>query len=213
MDRSQIAVVIPALNEERTIANVVTKASKHARVIVVDDGSTDATAVNAKGAGATVVSHVSNKGYDAALDSGLAHAFSTGCDAVVTLDADGQHNPDLLPRFIEELQSGKKLILGVRDKKPRVAEHLFAFYTHARYKVSDPLCGLKAYHRQVYESLGHFDKSRSIGTELCLHALRAGFDVAQIRFEVADRQDLPRFGKLISANARIMRALLLDVIK
>jgi len=66
---------------------------------VVDDGSSDGTAKIAQGEGATVVSYSVNRGYDAALESGFCKAAEIGCELVVTIDADGQHNPDLIGKL------------------------------------------------------------------------------------------------------------------
>jgi glycosyltransferase involved in cell wall biosynthesis len=202
--------VIPALNEAASIAAVVSGARCYGQCIVVDDGSTDDTAEAARVAGALVVSHAVNRGYDAALSSGFAQADRLGCEAVITLDADGQHNPELLLDFIAGLESGADVVLGVRDRKPRVAEHVFAWYTQ-RFGIADPLCGMKAYRIGVYRALGHFDAYRSIGAELALFAARNGYRLANVPVKVRDRTGEPRFGRKLSANLKIFRALALSL--
>lgn len=211
MDRSRIALVIPAYNEARTIYHVVKAALEYGQPIVVDDCSSDETADLAIQAGALVVSHNVNKGYDAALNSGFAKAKAHNYEFIITLDADGQHDPTLLDRFINGLDQGADVVLGVRNTKPRLAEHIFAFYSRLRYGIQDPLCGMKAYRRSVYEDLGHFDSYRSIGTELALHSVKSKYLVSQIKFIVRDRIDKPRFGRLASANFRILRAMFFDI--
>ncbi|MBT9512449.1 MAG: glycosyltransferase [Acidovorax sp.] len=210
MGRFRIALVVPALNEAATIAQVAAAAGAHASVVVVDDGSTDDTPALAREAGAIVVSHGTNRGYDAALNTGFAEAARRGFEAVITLDADGQHDPSLVAQFIAALQGGADVVLGVRDERPRIAEHLFALYTRSLFGISDPLCGLKGYRIGVYESLGHFDSYGSIGTELMLFAARRGLRIEQVPFKVGARMDDPRFGRLFSANRRILRALFLS---
>lgn len=210
MDRSRVALVIPAFNEASTIGNVIKGASMYGRPIVVNDGSNDKTAELAEQAGAIVVSHDVNQGYDAALNSGFEKAASLGCDVIITLDADGQHDPTLIDRFLDAMVDGADVVLGVRDRRPRFAEHVFATYTRLRYGIHDPLCGMKAYKRQVYESRGYFDSYKSIGTELALYSARKNFSLKQINFVVRDRQDQPRFGRLAIANVRIFRAMLID---
>jgi glycosyltransferase involved in cell wall biosynthesis len=210
MDRSGIALVVPAFNEAPTIARVVAAAGVHASVIVVDDGSIDTTASLARNAGAIVMSHPTNRGYDSALNTGFAEAARRGFEAVITLDADGQHDPSLVGRFIEALQGGADMVLGVRDERPRFAEHLFALYTRLRFGIADPLCGLKGYRTSVYRALGHFDSYGSVGTELMLFAARRGLRIEQVPFRVGRRVDAPRFGRLLSANRRILRALFLS---
>ena len=210
MDRSRIALVIPALNEAVSISAVVRGASRFGKCLVVDDGSVDGTAHAALASGALVISHKVNRGYDAALSSGFAEADRLDYEAVITLDADGQHNPELLADFIAALESGAHVVLGVRDRKPRLAEHVFAWSTR-RFGVADPLCGMKAYRMEVYRALGHFDAYRSIGAELALYAARNGYRLASVPIKVRARTGHPRFGRALSANLKIFRALLLSL--
>ena len=207
MDRLRIALVIPALNEAATIAAVVKGALRYGTCVVVDDGSTDTTAEVARKAGALVVSHATNQGYDAALGSGCRVAAAIPCDAIITLDADGQHNPALLSQFVDSLNNGSEMVLGVRSRRPRIAEHVFAWYTNWRFGIADPLCGMKAYRIGLYQALGYFDQQGSIGTELMLFAARRGFKIASVRFNVGERLGQPRFGRKLSANLKIFRAL------
>lgn len=212
MDRSEIGLIIPALNEAASIGNVVSHAGRYGVVIVVNDGSSDNTAQVARIAGATVVDHEVNMGYDHALNSGFEKGKSLGLKAFVTLDADGQHDPELLKSFVRELSSGVDLVLGVRNRRPRIAEHIFAFYTRLRYGVRDPLCGMKGYSARLYDSIGVFDSRGSIGTQLALTAVSKNFEFSEIEFNVRDRLDSPRFGRLLSANLRILKALAKDVV-
>lgn len=111
-----VLALIPAWNEASRIGPIVAQASTHLPVLVVDDGSTDDTAEIAKGAGAIVVRHSHNRGKGGALQTGFAWALERGYDAVVTLDADGQHDPAEIPKFLEALQQGAgDLIIGERD--------------------------------------------------------------------------------------------------
>lgn len=114
-------VVIPALNAEPSIDAVVRGCKAvNDDVLVVDDGSADRTAGVAREAGAQVVSHSTNRGKGAALKTGFAYALQHGFDAVVTLDADGQHLPAEIPRFFAaHTVTGADLIIGGRA-------HLFA---------------------------------------------------------------------------------------
>jgi glycosyltransferase involved in cell wall biosynthesis len=213
MDRSRVAIIIPALNEATTIAHVVRIAGRHGVPWVVDDGSKDATAKIARDAGASVVSHARNQGYDQALNSGFAAAYANGCDAFVTLDADGQHDPELLPHILNLLEEGADVVIGVRSRYARLAEHIFAYVTRLRYGIRDPLCGLKAYRASVYAARGYFDSDASIGTELALFAAARGMHIAEVTFEVRKRADTPRFGSLWTTNLRILRALALSIVQ
>lgn len=208
MDRSRIAIVIPALNESATIAVVVETAGKYGVPIVVDDGSTDNTAELAKRAGAVVVSHKSNLGYDAALNSGFEKAAELGSEMIITVDADGQHDPSLIQKFIAAVDAGADVVVGIRSRKQRLAEHFFALYTSLRFGIKDPLCGMKAYRAAVYSALGYFDSCGSVGTELMLFAAKHGYRFNQIMFEVRERKGQSRFGQIFAGNYKIFRAML-----
>jgi glycosyltransferase involved in cell wall biosynthesis len=199
------------LNESRTIAGVVGGARQSGTPIVVDDGSTDDTSEKARAAGATVVRHDKNRGYDGALNSGFARAAEIGCEYVITLDADGQHDPMIIMRFVEALDAGADIAIGIRHKRQRVAEMMFAWAANARWGLRDPLCGMKAYRIHLYQELGHFDSYGSIGTELALFAAKRGKRVAQIPLTTRDRVDAPRFGRRLSANMRILRAMMIGM--
>jgi glycosyltransferase involved in cell wall biosynthesis len=101
-----LLALVPAHDEAPRIAAVVTGARRHLPVLVVDDGSSDTTAEIARAAGATVIEQRPNQGKGAALRMGFRRAISQGYDAVVTLDADGQHDPDEIPRFLAALAAG-----------------------------------------------------------------------------------------------------------
>lgn len=209
MDRSRVAIVIPALNESSTIAGVVQAAARYGVPIVVDDGSTDATAAIATQAGAAVVSHTSNQGYDAALNSGFKRAAELASEVILTLDADGQHDPLVISRFIESIDQGADVVVGVRSHRQRFAEHLFAGCTRLRFGIKDPMCGMKAYRTTVYKALGHFDSCGSVGTELMMFAAKQGYQMDQIEFTTRERIGRSRFGQAITGNYKIIRAMFL----
>lgn len=212
MDRSRVAIVIPALNESATIEALVRSVKKYGMPIVVDDGSKDGTGVLAREAGAYVISHKVNKGYDAALNSGFIKASEIASELIITIDADGQHNPELIEKFINQIDAGAELVVGVRDVRCRFAENIFAWYTILRYKINDPLCGMKAYRTKVYQDQGYFDSYGSVGTELLLYAARKKYRIDQVRFQVRHRDGQSRFGNILSSNLRIFRAIFIHFI-
>ncbi len=119
-----IYILIPAYNEERTIARIVLEAQKYGAVIVCDDGSTDYTGEIASRLGAMVVRHETNLGYGAALRSLFKKAMEYDPDVVITLDADLQHDPSYIPRLVKALEeSGADIVIGARsedDETPTV---------------------------------------------------------------------------------------------
>lgn len=118
--RAPAAVVIPAFQATATLHRVVAGARRAlpgGRVYVVDDGSTDGTGDRAAGTGATVLRHPRNRGKGAALATGIARALGDGAAVIVTIDADGQHPPELIPALVGPLGSGEAdLVLGTRAR-------------------------------------------------------------------------------------------------
>jgi glycosyltransferase involved in cell wall biosynthesis len=207
MDRSRVAIVIPAYDESDTIARVVVDVSPHGIPIVVDDASRDDTGEVAMRAGATVVRNPVNLGYDGALNAGFTRAVQLGVDFLVTFDGDGQHDPSGIADVLELLEGGADMVVGIRPRKARVTEWAFAGLTRLRYGIRDPLCGLKGYRVELYNRLGHFDSRGSIGTELMLYGLRAGCRVRQIPIELRERHGASRFGDSVRGNLKILRAM------
>ena len=117
----RILALVPGYEEGPRIGAVVEAAARHLPVLVVDDGSSDDTAAQAEAAGARVVRQVPNQGKGAALRAGFRAALDEGWDAVVTLDADGQHDPDEIPRFVAAFATAgasgprPELVIGRRD--------------------------------------------------------------------------------------------------
>ena len=213
MAGSRLAIVVPAFNEVRTIGALIEAIAGHGVPIVVDDGSLDGTGDRAASAGAVVVRHSTNRGYDAALNSGFRRADEMNAHYVVTVDADGQHPPSLIPQFVEQLAQGAGVVIGIRDRRQRWSEHVFAWIARGLYGVRDPLCGMKGYRIEVYRQLGHVDCHGSIGSELALYAARSGCRVAQIPVPTRSRADVPRVGAGLRINMRILRAAFNAVIR
>ncbi|MBI4019336.1 MAG: glycosyltransferase family 2 protein [Candidatus Aenigmarchaeota archaeon] len=111
-----IIAVMPAYNEEKTVFSAVQRTKSFVdKIIVVDDASFDATASLARKAGATVVSHEQNRGLGSALRTGFSKALSMKADIIITIDADGQHDPADIPKLIEKIKQGYGFVLGRRD--------------------------------------------------------------------------------------------------
>ncbi len=116
MTNLKILALIPAYNEEITIKAVVRQTMKYLPALVADDGSTDATVKLSQEAGAMIVQNDKNLGKGAALRNGFRYALDNGYQAVLILDADGQHDPNEIPLFLESYQQNKRnLIIGMRD--------------------------------------------------------------------------------------------------
>ena len=213
-DRSdQLAVVIPALNEARTVSEVIAGARQYGMPIVVDDGSKDDTAQLAERAGAIVVQHAVNRGYDKSLESGLFKAIELGFGYAVTLDADGQHLPQVLLGFKTELLKGADLVIGTRDRHQRISESIFASLTNVLWGIRDPMCGMKGYKLANLEKLGHFDSYCSIGTEFAIRCARSKLDLRFVKVQTRQRLGSSRFGQGFVANYKIFRSMIIGLFK
>lgn len=166
----KILALIPAYNEAILIAEVITKTSEFLPVLVVDDGSSDDTAAKAEAAGATVLRQIPNQGKGAALRRGFSYALEHGYDAVLSLDADGQHDPAEAVKFIKSFtETGADLIIGHRnfEQMPIVRRisntfgtALFSWATGA--SILDNQSGYRLLSRRMIEAL--------------LEGLEAGFE-------------------------------------
>ncbi len=190
----RFCVVIPAYCEEKRIADVVRGALKHVKdVLVVDDGSKDRTAEEARGAGAVVVVHEVNKGKGAALNTGFEHARAHGYDAVIVLDGDGQHDPGDIPQFIEAYaRTGIPVLIGNRmwDKAhmPLVRRMTNAFMSWLLSEqigqyVPDTQCGYRLYRLDIIPFVPTEAARFAAESEIILHIASRGLrmDAVPIR--------------------------------
>jgi glycosyltransferase involved in cell wall biosynthesis len=149
-------VLIPAYNEAGTIREVVLGALAHAdRVLVVSDGSTDDTVAQLVGLPVEVLVHAENRGKGVRLAEGLAHAFARGADCVLTLDADGQHDPSAIPDFLDAARGAPEaLVIGDRSgdrgamppgRARSIAFGDFFISWAAGRRIRDCQCGMRLY--------------------------------------------------------------------
>lgn len=208
MDRPRVVAVIPAYNEAKTIGDVVTAARAYLDVLVVDDNSRDGTGALAAAAGAVVVRNSPNRGYEGTLNRGFEAALERGFDYIITIDADGEHNPALLAQFVQALTVQRiPIVLGRRPRKTRFAEVLMGLYVQARFGPHDISCGMKGYRADLVSLNGGFDTSKAIGTELALNSIRRGYGFVEISVDGTLREDAPRLDGRWRANVRILKVL------
>jgi glycosyltransferase involved in cell wall biosynthesis len=190
--RSHLVAVIPAHNEERFIGSVVLRARRYVdNIIVVDDGSTDATAEIAEAAGAIVVSHPTNLGKGAALNTGFRKARELSPEAVVVLDGDGQHHPEEIPSVAQPVLEGLadmaigSRFLEVRSRLPRVRALGLRAVTLASnvgsgLKVSDSQTGFRAFSGEALEDIFFRTDGFSVESEMQFLARQLGLKIAEV---------------------------------
>jgi len=206
---SDVAIVVPAFNEEKSIGDVVEALRAVGSVIVVDDASSDATAVRAAAAGARVVRLEANEGYGAAIETGFREAAKQGYLHVVTADGDGQHSAGDVAAFAALLGGDEAdLAVGIRPGRRRLLERVCAWYARRALGIHDPLCGLKGYDVRFFEAYGGFDRRRSVGTELMTYAARHGARCVQRPIVLGLRENGDsRFYSTLRGDLRILRSL------
>ncbi len=184
-----ILAIIPAHDEAKRIGPVVKKATAHVPVIVVDDGSSDETAIVARSAGATVIRQEPNRGKGTALRVGFARALELGCEAVVTLDGDGQHDPAEIPRFLDAWRGGRPaLVIGRRDFRQmplvrRISNNLgtAAFSWAVGRSIPDNQSGYRLIGRGLLEALaGSNESGFEFEVEMITTAIRRGDSIAWV---------------------------------
>ncbi len=212
----KILVVIPAFNEEATIAGVVRAAKELIHdVMVIDDGSEDTTTFTAMMEGAMVHRLKDNMGKGEALKAAFEYAVQTGYDWVITLDGDGQHDPRDIANFIP-LFDDYDLILGNRTSDAdraavlrRIASLLLniAVSVVSWKRIYDSQIGFRAYSRRLLESVelrsSHFDME----TEVVIKAARRGFRIGHARIRAIYAGEVSRFHK-VKDSGRFIAVLL-----
>ncbi len=191
IDRSDVAAVIPAYLEEKYVGDVVRRTLLQlANVVVVDDGSADRTAEQAKNAGADVIVHEQNRGKGESIKSGFRHWLERGATYVVILDGDGQHLPEEIVRFLAAASSGiGELLIGTRmndvSEMPLVRRMVNRYMSRKISRacgqdIPDTQCGFRMVHRSIIPSLLGGTERFDYETEMLILASRAGCRVASV---------------------------------
>lgn len=197
-----IVICIPAFNEESHIPEIIERCKRYGnKVIVYDDGSIDNTENVAMIAGASVIRHSVNKGYGAALATLFNEAKLNNADIVVTIDSDGQHDPDQIPAIIEPLLKGDSdIVIGSRflqksdqDKIPKYRsmgiKAITSVTQRASYRtITDSQSGFRAYNRSALQQIHISESGMAISTEILLRAKEKNLRIKEVPITV--RYDL-----------------------
>ena len=193
----KIIVGIPAFNEEKNIASIITKLSTIADTILVcDDGSTDLTATIAKKIGAVVIKHKKNLGYGAAIRSLFLKAKDLDGDVLVTFDADGQHRIDDIKNVIKPIVNQEAdLVIGSRfldESEKEVPQYrkvgikVITKITNASIKkqLTDSQSGFRAYSRKIISELNPSETGMGVSTEILIKASSKNFRIVEVPIKI-----------------------------
>jgi len=205
MNAIRISVMIPAYNEEKSIEEVLTRTKATLmtlkvpyEIIVVDDGSTDRTTSFAKKKEAKVIRLRKNRGKGFALRKAFQRAAG---DILITMDADGSHRPEEIPRLVTPLLNGVDAATGSRfngkmEKDSTKKLHILGnkifnllIMILTRKRISDSQTGFRAFKRRVIEEIKFFSEGYEVETELIVKTLKNGFTVYEAPITFEKRKD------------------------
>ena len=192
----KITIGIPAYNEEKNIAFIITKLKKITNsIIVCDDGSSDMTSEISKNLGAVVISHKKNMGYGAAINSIFQKSKEMKSDLLVTFDADGQHRVEDIEKVVEPIKNNDAdLVIGSRflDEKSNIPNYrkigikVITQVTNAsiKKKLTDSQSGFRAYNKQVLSQISPSDMGMGISTEILIKSSSKGLRIMEVPITV-----------------------------
>jgi len=192
---------IPAYNEEHHIEKLVKIATNYVdQVIVCDDGSVDNTANIAKRAGAIVISHKTNRGYGSSIISLFDYARNINAQVMITLDGDGQHNPEQIPLLLNTItQHNVDVVIGSRflnnsSEAPGYRKRGIKIITSAAnygtdLKVSDSQSGFRAYSKNAIDAIHPTEEGMSVSTEILLKISNKGLSLAEVPITISYGDD------------------------
>ncbi len=198
----RVLVAIPAYNEEATISRVVAEARKFLPefdLLIINDGSRDATAQILQGLGVVTATHLCNLGYGRAIQTAIKYALKCDYDVLITLDGDGQHHPEQVQGIYRESIDGQwDVLIGSRHVNVRtysdsplgrrIGMRLFSFLVLliSGQRVYDTTSGLKVIKRSVFEPLIHWHFV-DFHAEAIVYLLRLGYRVGEYPITVSER--------------------------
>ena len=192
-----VIVGIPAYNEEKNIAAIITRLKKITdKIIVCNDGSSDLTSKIAEELGAIVINHERNLGYGAAIRSIFLKAKNSDCDILVTFDADGQHRVEDIDKVIKPISNGESdIVIGSRflDENEKevpnyrkVGIKVITKITNATIKkqLTDAQSGFRAYSKKVLNELNPSELGMGISTEILIKASAKNFRISEVPIKI-----------------------------
>lgn len=196
-------VLIPAFNEEKHIGELIRRINLiTSNIVVVDDGSTDKTAQIAQQNGAFCIIHDTNKGKGASLSDGYDYLLNKGAEYIITMDADGQHSPDDINKFIQLAKSGKyDIIVGNRmndTKNMPLIRYLTNRFTSmvvsmcAGCKIPDSQCGFRLFSSNVLRKVKVTGMNFDAESEILVKASKKGFNIGSVEVKTIYGEEISK---------------------
>jgi dolichol-phosphate mannosyltransferase len=215
-----VFIVIPTYNEARTIGSIVRDLRlRDFRVVVIDDGSCDHTIIHANKYGAELIVHSKNIGKGRCIREGFEYSVENGCDAVITMDGDGQHDLREIDKFIEEYRkSSADIVLGNRMHKPkrmpfiRRCVNIFMSFVISFIlgrRVEDSQCGYRLISRKAIEKMSLKTTKYEIESEMLIEAKRHNLAISSVDIDSIYHGELSQINPLFD-TIRFIRLIIYE---
>ena len=215
----KITIGIPAYNEEKNIASIITKLKKITdSIIVCDDGSSDMTSEISKNLGAVVISHKKNMGYGVAINSIFQKSKEMNSDLLVTFDADGQHRVEDIEKVVEPIKNNDAdLVIGSRflDNKSNIPNYrkigikVITQVTNAsiKKKLTDSQSGFRAYNQRVLSQISPSDMGMGISTEILIKSSSKGLRITEVPITVLYEGDTSTYNPVSQGTSVLISTI------
>lgn len=205
MDRSHIVFIVPARNEESTIAKVLSKILKFGHVILVNDASTDNTYKISNNFNINIVNNEKKNGYQKSILRGIEEAKKLNYKYAITFDADGQHKYKDINKFLNYFKKGYDFILGERVFYNRFSEKTLSYFSNRYFHTKDIISGMKGYNISKLKIIDLNYKINTFCCELSFDIMSNNkFRYISIPISVNKRNDNSRLGASIIVNIKIL---------
>lgn len=197
-------IVIPTYNEINSLKLILSKIHKKYNLLVIDDFSNDGTKTFLKKKNINFIRNKKNEGYEKTVLKGLKYAHRKKFKYVLTFDSDGEHNVDDVPRLIKRIKfKNCDLVIANRNRKNRVTEILLSFISQFKYKVSDPVSGLKIYNVNKLNNIDYYNQKKLYLTNIVISFINNGYQIDNINVVSKRRSDKSKVGSIFFTNIKI----------
>jgi len=205
-------IIIPLYNEEKTINNVIEGINSlniNVDILIVNDNSTDnsISKIELKD-NIRIINNQINIGYEKSLERGIEYSKNLNYKYIITMDADGEHNPSDIPRILEALYIGNSIVVTNRLKKNRISEYFLSSIFNYFFSISDPLSGFKGY--DIEKLVKNDIKLRfiGVGSYILIKGIISNCKIKSLDIETNNRLGESRFGKGLKIELKIIYSVI-----